>query len=68
MKKIVLLLSIIMLLVTNCSTSQSINSKRSTPNVFEFAKTITAENLKTMLYTYASDEFEGRKTGEPGQK
>ena len=25
-------------------------------------------NLKDMLYTYASDEFEGRETGEAGQK
>lgn len=33
-----------------------------------YANTITATELKEMLYTYASDEFEGRKTGEPGQK
>lgn len=33
-----------------------------------FANTITAEELKEMLYVYASDEFEGRNTGEPGQK
>ncbi|WP_111307399.1 M28 family metallopeptidase [Confluentibacter sediminis] len=69
MKKIVFLLSI-MLLVTSCCTSQTASpkSKKSTPNVLEFAKTITAKDLKDMLYTYASDEFEGRKTGEPGQK
>jgi hypothetical protein len=33
-----------------------------------FAKTITEAELKEHLYTYASDEFEGRETGEPGQK
>jgi len=33
-----------------------------------FAKTITEGELKEHLYTYASDEFEGRETGEPGQK
>lgn len=33
-----------------------------------FAASITEEELKTHLYTYASDEFEGRETGEPGQK
>ncbi len=33
-----------------------------------FAESITAEELKEMLYVYASDEFEGRNTGEPGQK
>jgi len=33
-----------------------------------YAKTITSEELKTMLYAYSSDEFEGRFTGEEGQK
>ncbi len=34
----------------------------------EYANTITASELKNHLYTFASDEFEGRETGEPGQK
>lgn len=34
----------------------------------DFADTITAEELKTHLFTYASDDFQGRETGEPGQK
>jgi len=33
-----------------------------------FAESISPEELKEMLYVYASDEFEGRNTGEPGQK
>ena len=33
-----------------------------------YAKTILKKELKKMLYTFASDDFEGRKTGEPGQK
>jgi Zn-dependent M28 family amino/carboxypeptidase len=33
-----------------------------------YANTITAAEMKTDLYIYASDEFEGRDTGEPGQK
>ncbi len=33
-----------------------------------YAETITEAELKEHLYTYASDEFEGRETGEPGQK
>ncbi|MEO1010129.1 MAG: M28 family peptidase [Bacteroidota bacterium] len=33
-----------------------------------FAKTITETELKEHLYIYASDEFEGRETGKPGQK
>ena len=34
----------------------------------KYANSITAEELKTHLWIYASDEFEGRNTGEPGQK
>ncbi|MBT8184279.1 MAG: M28 family peptidase [Eudoraea sp.] len=34
----------------------------------EFANTITEAELKEHLFTYASDEFEGRETGKPGQK
>lgn len=33
-----------------------------------FAQSITEGELKEHLYTYASDEFEGRETGKPGQK
>jgi len=34
----------------------------------KFAAGITEADLKTQLYIIASDEFEGRNTGEPGQK
>ena len=34
----------------------------------KFAATITAKDLGNHLFVYASDEFEGRNTGEPGQK
>ncbi|MDT0644924.1 M28 family metallopeptidase [Zunongwangia sp. F363] len=37
-------------------------------NPMEYANTITPNDLKEHLYTFASDEFEGRETGEPGQK
>ena len=33
-----------------------------------YAETITEKELKEHLYIYASDEFQGRETGEPGQK
>jgi len=33
-----------------------------------YAVTITENELKEHLYIYASDEFEGRETGKPGQK
>ena len=34
----------------------------------EYAKTITAKELKEHLYVYASDYFQGRETGTIGQK
>ena len=34
----------------------------------KYAETITLSDLKKHLYIYASDEFEGRETGEIGQK
>jgi len=37
-------------------------------DVTAYGKTITQAELKEHLYIYASDEFEGRNTGEPGQK
>jgi len=36
-------------------------------NVSEYAKSITSKELKELLYVYASDYFEGRETGKPGQ-
>ncbi len=56
-----------------CNTSQKtvaeltqINSEE--PLATPYASTITQAELKEHLYTYASDEFEGRETGQPGQK
>ncbi|NND50866.1 MAG: M20/M25/M40 family metallo-hydrolase [Flavobacteriaceae bacterium] len=36
--------------------------------VTNYANSITAEELKTHLYIFASDDFEGRETGSKGQK
>jgi len=36
--------------------------------IVKYANTITSKELKKHLYKYASDEFEGRKVGEEGQK
>ncbi len=64
------------LLLASCGTNKSTTSKGTnevktvSPTVEkpkEFAETITAEDLKKHLYIYASDAFEGRETGEPGQ-
>ena len=59
MKK--LILSTLIIFQSIISYSQLENAKR-------FAKTITEKDLKKHLYTYASDEFEGRNTGSEGQK
>ena len=40
----------------------------SSQNSTDYANTITLEELKDKLYTYSSDEFEGRETGKEGQK
>lgn len=64
MRKLTLLI-LTALLTVSCGNSQ--NKKQKT-DVAQYAKTITATELKDMLYIYASDEFEGRNTGEPGQK
>ncbi|GAA4883563.1 M28 family metallopeptidase [Flaviramulus aquimarinus] len=67
MKNLTILLCATVLL-TSCSSSQNRNKSIKTGNPETYATTITASELKDMLYTYASDDFEGRKTGEPGQK
>jgi Zn-dependent M28 family amino/carboxypeptidase len=67
MKKIIMFLCSSLLMV-GCSSSQNKNASINTGNAADYATAITAEDLKEALYIYASDEFEGRKTGEPGQK
>ncbi|WNH09781.1 M28 family metallopeptidase [Thalassobellus suaedae] len=67
MKKI-LLLFFVSLFITSCGNSQNKKQSKDTPDITAYANKISASELKDMLYTYASDEFEGRETGEPGQK
>lgn len=58
--------------VLSCTSSQTAVSEAIQPkenlNPIPYATTITQKELKEHLYTYASDEFEGRETGKPGQK
>ena len=58
------------LVIFSCGSSQdSTSTKSKVPaNPADYANTITSDELKDMLYTYASDEYEGRETGQPGQK
>ena len=73
MKRKIILVQLFVLVLYNCGVSpKSISAIDKSLNndsiAVSYAKTITAEELKEALYTYASDEFEGRKTGQPGQK
>ncbi|QCX38250.1 M20/M25/M40 family metallo-hydrolase [Aureibaculum algae] len=70
MKKILSLLAIAAVLVSCNSTKKTTSATPAKPalTVEDYAKSITAEELKEALYVYASDEYEGRDTGEPGQK
>ncbi|CAM1374576.1 M28 family metallopeptidase [Tenacibaculum xiamenense] len=54
-----------------CSTSKEATGIENESNIdysTKYAETITAKDLGKHLFVYASDEFEGRDTGEPGQK
>ncbi|WP_347173382.1 M28 family peptidase [Polaribacter uvawellassae] len=61
MKKTLLLLSV-MFIAFSCK------KEATHEDVVAYGNTITQEELKEHLYIYASDEFEGRDTGSPGQK
>ena len=71
MKKIIFTASIAALMLgcsatkTATTATEAVKVKK---DVTAFGETITAAELKEALYTYASDDFEGRETGEPGQK
>lgn len=55
------------LFIINCNSQKNkLNSEEALAK--KYASTITAKELKKNLYIFASDEFEGRDTGEPGQK
>ena len=74
MKKIIIAVSVFTFLA--CSANKDTTAKKqnadknttATDFSVKYANTITAKDLGTHLFTYASDEFEGRNTGEPGQK
>jgi len=55
--------------ITNIADSGTISlATENIDVVMSFANTITQEDLKTLVYKLASDEFEGRRTGDNGQK
>ncbi len=58
----------LLVLTASLTFSQSTIESIRTADASQFANSITKEELKADLFIYASDEFEGRNTGEPGQK
>ena len=67
MKKLLILFGAITLIVACGSSKETVSKtveKVIPMDVTEFAATITEAELKEMLYTYASDEFQGRETGD----
>ena len=72
MKKILLLLTGIAFSCNSYQKTASVESNSESSgkitNPTSYAETITQSELQAHLFTYASDEFEGRATGTPGQK
>lgn len=67
MKKLLILFCIVDLLSCNSQNNSTVLTNEDF-HILTYTNTITSSELKESLYMYASDEFEGRKTGEPGQK
>ncbi|MFT7900469.1 M28 family metallopeptidase [Tenacibaculum ascidiaceicola] len=69
MKKLLYMASAVALVACGSSKeTASTDNEATTDQAAKYAKTITAKDLGKHLFIYASDEFEGRNTGEPGQK
>lgn len=69
MKNRITYLCFILLLSLSCtSPQQTIQHLESKIDPTSFANKIDEKNLKTQLYTFSSDEFEGRATGTAGEQ
>ncbi len=67
MKTIHFFYAILLGILISCNASRnSLNHENK--SVETYANTITLEELKANLYEISSDAYEGRDTGEPGQK
>ena len=70
MKKVLFLVALLMI---SCQAAQQTGKAEPQPkapdyNPLPYEAVITQTELTEKLYTYASDDFEGRDTGSPGQK
>ncbi|MCX7551865.1 M28 family peptidase [Xanthomarina sp. F2636L] len=74
MKKVLLLICGVSLVLScgsqkaETSTQTNTTAKITPVDVTKYGNTITSAQLKEDLYIFASDDFEGRGTGDPGQK
>lgn len=69
MKKLILsAMALSMACNSSHKTVDSNSASNETSVATKYAAEIKESDLKDHLYTYASDEFEGRETGQPGQK
>tara|TARA_B110000046_G_scaffold185705_1_gene228721 strand:- start:8538 stop:9593 length:1056 start_codon:yes stop_codon:yes gene_type:complete len=68
MKKILYVASALYFMACGSSKNSTNSEDSNVDQAAKYAASITAKDLGTHLYIYASDEFEGRNTGEPGQK
>jgi len=68
MKKILLGYACLAFLVAGCSTNKSSSANTTDEGAKPYLELIQAEQLRKHLFIVASDEMEGRNTGEPGQK
>jgi hypothetical protein len=67
--KRIFILSVSCLALLSCGSTKTSGKKDyAKADVAKYMKTITDTDLKKHLYIVASDEMEGRNTGEPGQK
>lgn len=57
-----------LIILSSCYSGAQNSSVNSAKIVEKYAQTITQNELKENLYEFASDAFEGRETGERGQK
>ncbi len=68
MRKSIALLTIATITFTSCVSKKVTTNNNTSGDVFRYMNTITSNELKTHLYVVASDEMQGRNTGEEGQK
>lgn len=68
MKKIIYTASVLAFMACSTAKKTTKTPEKYVDDAAKYAATITAKDLGKHLFIYASDEFEGRDTGEPGQK